>query len=133
MADIHDMTARQVQGREQRLRLAAQRILHQVKLARKDGSQLPWMSRETGVDMSYEYERWRRWNVLREEMAHAGAEVVADLGPSRVEYWTSALGAEEPQPSEPLRAFRPVKPIVRQLDNVTSPRRPPPRFGGQAS
>jgi hypothetical protein len=128
MADIHDMTVSQVQGHERRLREAAERILHQVKLAKEEGSQLPWMSRETGVDMSYEYERWRRWNVLCEEMIRAGAQVVADLGPARVEYWTSALGANELQPSKPLSAFRPVKPMVRLLDKIPR-RRPPGRSG----
>jgi hypothetical protein len=124
MADIHNMTAAQVQGHERRLREAAERIVHQVKLAKKEGSQLPWMSRETGVDMSYEYERWRRWNVLCEEMTRGGAQVVADLGPARVEYWTSALDSTELQPSKPLSAFRPVKPMVRQIDDI--PRRRPP-------
>lgn len=59
--NLRERTHRQVQRQEQRLRERAEQISRSVKEARADGIGLPWMSRETGTDVSYEYERWRRW------------------------------------------------------------------------
>lgn len=126
MDNFPDMSAEQVLRQEARLREAAQHVRRQVKDAQDAGSQLPWMSRDTGVDMSYEFERWRRWNRLCDEMARSGAEVVAALGPSRVAYWIAALNEDDMQPAQPLSAFRPVTPIVRRVDppRPRSPLRP---------
>lgn len=120
MDELAQMTAPQVRRYEQRLRASAQEIVRQVKQAKARGEQMPWMSRETGIDMGYEYERWRRWNALSEEMSHADATLVADLGIARIEYWESALDPENLAAGEPLRAFRPAEPIVRHVNPPTS-------------
>ena len=68
--------------RERGLSKRVERILKEVDAAKADGLGLPWTSRTTGVDMSYEFEHARRWAMLDKEMKRAGADVVGDLGPS---------------------------------------------------
>lgn len=84
------------------------------------------MSRETGTDMGYEYEHWRRWAALAYEMKRCQADVVADLGPSRVEHWRTALDHDTLQTPEPLSGYRRVEPIVRHAEiPKRKPLRPP--------
>lgn len=116
MDDCGLMTRREVEREEQRLRELARVIFRQVKDAAAAGEPLPWMSRDTGVDMSYDFERWRRWEALSKEMSQASAHIVADLGRSRVSYWQSALDPESLSGAAPLTAFQPVKPLVRHID-----------------
>ena len=127
MDDLRAMTRRQVQQREQRLRKRAEQISREVKVARRDGQGLPWMSRETGTDMSFEFEHWRRWAALANEMKRRDADVVADLGSPRVAYWQTALDEARTGVSEPLSAFRPVEPLVRHAPvPANKPFRVPP-------
>lgn len=111
--DLGDMSRHQVRGREERLRERAIRISGQVQRARADGVPLPWISRDTGLDMSYEYEEWRRWGSLAIEMKRAHAEFVSDLGVERVGYWQAALDPEQLCAPRSLSAFKPVEPLVR--------------------
>jgi hypothetical protein len=110
------MTRHQVGRYEERLRGRAKRISQDVKAAKADGFGRPWTSRDTGLDMSYEFEHWRRWAWLAEEMQKANAEFVADLGAARVMYWHGALDPEALQPPPPPHAYQPVTPLVRRID-----------------
>jgi len=125
--NLREMTRRQVQRQEQRLRERAEQISRSVKEARADSIGLPWMSRETGTDMSYEYERWRRWAALAHEMKDADAAVVVDLDPARVEHWATALAPESLRAPAPLKAFREVKPLVREAEPPRRRRFRPPQ------
>jgi hypothetical protein len=75
--DLAQMTREQVRRRERGLSKRVQRIFKEVDAAKADGLGLPWTSRTTGVDMSYEFEHARRWAVLDKEMKRAGADVGA--------------------------------------------------------
>jgi hypothetical protein len=110
------MQRHQVHRREQRLREQAQAIVDQVRVANADGLGMAWTSRETGVDMSYQFEHWRRWAALASEMELFRADVVADLGEKRLAHWTAALDDNALEPEPPPSAFRPVKPLVRHVD-----------------
>lgn len=127
------MTRHQVHRQAERLRERARRISQEVEDAIADGLGRPWTSRDTGMDMSYEFEHWRRWVWLAEEMEQVNAEFVADLGVARVTYWQSALVPETLQPPRPLQAYQPVPPLVRRVD--LPPRRPfrPPTKRGSGS
>lgn len=113
--ELSDMTRHEVRRHEQRLREHATRISEEGKAAKADGVGRMWISRETGVDMSFEFEHWRRWAALANEMHQANAEFVADLGAARVEYWHGALNPEALQPPRPLRAYQPAVPLVRRV------------------
>ena len=107
--DLGHMCRHQVRRREERLRERAIRISREVKRAQADGLPLPYISRDTGIDMSYEHEEWRRWASLAIEMKRADAEFVCDLGVERVGYWQAALNPEQrraPPPFERLSARR---------------------------
>ena len=128
------MQRHQVHRRQQRLREQAQTIVDQVHVAKADGLGMAWTSRETGVDMSYEYEHWRRWAALAREMELFRAVAVADLGEERLAYWAAALDENALQPEPPPSAFRPVKPLVRHVDVRPRPsfRRPSRRTPDEA-
>jgi hypothetical protein len=111
--DLGHMSRHQVRRREERLRERAIRISREVKRAQADGVPLPYISRDTGIDMSYEHEEWRRWASLAIEMKKADAEFVCDLGVERVGYWQAALDPEQLRAPPPLSAFQPVEPLVR--------------------
>lgn len=116
LCELGDMSRHRVRGHEQRLRERASRIRDDIKSAKVDGVGLMFISRETGVDMSFEFEHWRRWATLAHEMQKAHAEFVADLGAERVEYWRGALDPEALRPPRPLRAYQPATPLVRRVE-----------------
>jgi hypothetical protein len=115
-AAVTEMTARQVARYEQQLRERAREILRQVKDAKSRGETYPWISRESGIDMSFEYELWRRWEALCKELSKARAERVSDLGAPRVTYWEEALDPKRLTSAKPLGAFAPVEPLMRNVD-----------------
>ena len=124
--DLAQMTREQVRRRERGLSKRVERILKEVDAAKADGLGLPWTSRTTGVDMSYEFEHARRWAVLDKEMKRAGADVVGDLGPARLEHWQVALDRGRLRPPEPLSAFRSVEPLGRRVGLPSPPPLQPP-------
>jgi hypothetical protein len=126
MEDLPDMTSRQVRRKEERLRERAKRISEQVNEAKADRLGMPWTSRETGIDMSYEFEHWRRWARLAKEMEGSRADVVADLGVARVNYWQIALDPELLESPAPPRAFRAADPLVRHVEIPSGKRFRPP-------
>lgn len=126
--DFGHMSRHQVRGREERLRERAIRISGEVKRARVDGVPLPWISRDTGIDMSYESRSGvdgLRWPL---EMKRADAEFVSDLGVERVGYWQAALDPDQLRAPPSLSTFQPVEPLVRVQAPVVSrfqPQAPP--------
>ena len=115
------MTRHQVRREEQRLRERAEEIMAEVKSAKVDGFGIMWISRETGVDMTFEFEHWCTWVDLVKEMQRADAQFVGDLGPARVEHWHRALDEEVLRAPRPLRAYPPATPLLRRVE---VPRRP---------
>jgi hypothetical protein len=124
--ELGDMSRHEVRRHEEQLRERAASISQQVKEGRVDGFGLAWTSRDTGVDMSYEFEHCRRWARLAKEMHHANAEFVADLGAARVGYWQRALDPQALQPPRPLQAYEPITPIVRRIELSPRPAFRPP-------
>jgi hypothetical protein len=129
---LSDMTCHQVRRQEQRLRERAKRIMAEVMTAKVDGFGRMWISRETGTDMTFEFEHWCTWVDLVKEMQRADARFVADLGPARVEHWHRALDEEVLRAPRPLRAYQPATPRVRHVEVPPSPafRRPGDQAAG---
>jgi hypothetical protein len=131
--ELGAMTRHQVRRHEEQLRERAASISQQVKDGSVDGFGLAWTSRDTGVDMSYEFEHWRRWSRLAKEMHHVNAQFVADLGAARVQYWQSALDRQALQAPRPLQAYQPITPMVRRIDLPPRPAFRPPTDGEPGS